>query len=246
MNLREGWRIMQGANARIPLLLWLIPWILWGCAGGARVPDASLRVSNTWNAEPAGVLHYRDEVSLSRARIQRLIDRLRSDGKRVLAASLEEFAEDGVGFSMGAEGLDPSRVLDQARSYLGVIHCMGGNTRRCMDCSGMVSRTFRDFGVPAPQGSQNLAHFGEVILDPAQLRPGDMVFFEGTYNTTLAITHSGLYLGSGMFIHTSAKFGVEIRDMFASVYWMRHFLFGTRVMQVRGLRQPPQRLLFSG
>ncbi len=179
------------------------------------------------------MVQYRDKRIFNITQFRALISRLRHEGRNVLADDLETFAANGgIGHHLaGSEHLRVDALLDQAQSYLGVIHCMGGNTRRCMDCSGMVSRTFRDFGVPAPQGSQNLAHYGDLIIDPANLRAGDMLFFEGTYNTDMVITHSGLYMGNGKFIHTSGKFGVEIRDFWHSHYWQRHFLFGSRVIQ---------------
>ena len=57
-------------------------------------------------------------------------------------------------------------------------------------------------------------------ISPAQARPGDLIFFKGTYNTSGA-SHVGIYIGNGMMIHCGkpVQYASINRD-----YWKRHFL----------------------
>ncbi len=148
-----------------------------------------------------------------------------SDRKR-----LELFMKDGIEQSVDAGSATPAEVIETARGYLGVPHCMGGTTTKCMDCSGLVLRVFATHGITLPHSSEEQARYGHIIEKREMLRPGDLVFFIRTYSTSRLITHSGIFIGEGRFIHTSSSRGVIITSM-DDPWWSERYLLATRIFR---------------
>jgi murein DD-endopeptidase / murein LD-carboxypeptidase len=119
-------------------------------------------------------------------------------------------------------------IIETALDYLGVPHCMGGKTRRCMDCSGLLLSVFAAHGINLPHNSEEQARYGTIIYGTDQLRKGDLVFFTRSYRTNRFITHSGIYTGNNEFIHTSSSRGVTVTSI-NDPWWSEKFVFGTRI-----------------
>ncbi len=145
-----------------------------------------------------------------------------------LTNKLKKFQSSGIERSLEIDTVKPEDIIEVAKTYLGTPHCMGGLSHRCIDCSGLLYVSFRELGIPIPRSSQSIAGYGKIILDIEDLKPGDLVFFVGTYRTSKAITHSGIYIGNDEFIHTSSRKGVVIANI-KSDYYQRHYIFSTRV-----------------
>jgi murein DD-endopeptidase / murein LD-carboxypeptidase len=143
---------------------------------------------------------------------------------------LEKFMEAGVQQPVAAGAVTAEAIIETARGYLGVPHCMGGTTARCMDCSGLVFRVFSTNGITLPHSSEEQARYGRIISEKEMLMPGDLLFFIRTYNTSRLITHTGIYIGEGTFIHTSSSRGVIITSM-DDPYWSGRYIFGTRILE---------------
>jgi len=103
----------------------------------------------------------------------------------------------------GAFGRARERLLSVALSYKGTPYRLGGTTRRGMDCSGFVYRSFREaLGVSVPRTSESMFLWTERIR-LEEIQPGDLVFFRTT--GTARITHVGIYTGDGYFIHSASQ-----------------------------------------
>ena len=124
----------------------------------------------------------------------------------------------------------PDEIIKTARQYLGVPHCMGGTTMKCIDCSGLLVAVFASYGIQLPHNSEEQARDGKVITGMENLKPGDLVFFIRSYNTSHFITHSGIYIGDNKFIHTSSRDGVTITSL-NDPWWNERYLFGTRIFK---------------
>jgi hypothetical protein len=140
---------------------------------------------------------------------------------------LKKFMDQGFQKILNTSDVSASEIIKTARKYLGVPHCMGGTTSKCMDCSGLLFTTFGAHGIELPHGSEEQARYGKYIEDRSQLQSGDLVFFVHSYTTTKYITHSGIYLGNNEFIHASSSQGVTITSL-SNPYWSERFIFGTR------------------
>ena len=146
-----------------------------------------------------------------------------------LVKKLEDYKEGGIEKELDLKDVTIDQLIETAEGYLGTPHCMGGTTKECIDCSGLLYATFRDLGINVPRDSQDFSRYGKIIIDVEELQRGDLVFFVKTYNTSKVITHSGIYLGDYKFIHTSTKNGVSISNVNGKYYWGEHFIFGTRI-----------------
>jgi len=120
-------------------------------------------------------------------------------------------------------------IIRTAEQYFGVPHCMGGTTRKCMDCSGLLVTVFAEHDIKLPHNAQDQAAYGSKITSMDDLKEGDLVFFTRTYNTKNYITHSGIYIGNNNFIHTSSNTGVSITSL-NQKYWKEKFVFGKRIL----------------
>lgn len=119
---------------------------------------------------------------------------------------------------------DPSfaRLITEANKYVGYPYVWGGDSpETSFDCSGFLSYVFTTTGVrnTGRLGAAGLYSVCEPI-DPENARPGDMIFFEGTMGDDVGgITHCGLYVGDGWFIHCGNPLGyAEMNN-----YWRSHF-----------------------
>lgn len=116
---------------------------------------------------------------------------------------------------------DPQSLLSEAYRYLGVPYVWGGNTAHGIDCSGFVKNVYETQGYRFPRlGSDQMAYGVPVPKD--QLQAGDRLYF-GRRTNRVGVTHTGIYIGNGYFIHaSSSRHGVAISHLsealFARIY----------------------------
>lgn len=143
---------------------------------------------------------------------------------------LKEFINSGTEKQINTRNTSADDIIRTAKKYLGVPHCMGGTTIKCMDCSGLLVTVFATHGIQLPHNSEEQARYGNIIAGMNDLKKGDLVFFIRSYKTDSFITHSGIYLGNSQFIHTSSKKGVTITSL-NDPWWKEKFVFGTRLFR---------------
>ncbi len=112
-------------------------------------------------------------------------------------------------------------LITEANKYVGYPYVWGGDSpETSFDCSGFLSYVFTTTGVcnTGRLGARGLYGVCDPVA-PEDARPGDMVFFEGTMGDDVGgITHCGLYVGDGWFIHCGNPIGyAELDD------WRSHF-----------------------
>jgi len=143
---------------------------------------------------------------------------------------LKEFMAAGAEKKIDTHNTSADEIIKTARKYLGVPHCMGGTTMKCMDCSGLLVTVFASYGIKLPHNSEEQARYGKIISGMAELKKGDLVFFIRSYITKSLITHSGIYTGNNRFIHTSSSNGVTITSL-DDRWWKEKFIFATRLIE---------------
>ena len=121
---------------------------------------------------------------------------------------------------LSAPGLR-ERLVDTARSYLGVPYLFGGTTPLGFDCSGLTSAVYRLNGLALPRSSEAQYEAGRSV-PLRKARPGDLLFFATCGGHQ--VSHVALYLGHGQFIHAPPA-GEEIReDRLTEPYFERTFV----------------------
>lgn len=136
--------------------------------------------------------------------VQDLHDVLRTHGLRTGDSAF--FAAAGTSFTTpGARRLARiDSAVAVARSQLGRRYVYGAEGTRGFDCSGLVRYVLRAVSIDAPRTAQLQAKLGtSVPLDTAHLRPGDLL----TFGTKRRVTHIGIYVGNGRFVHASSGAG---------------------------------------
>ena len=101
-------------------------------------------------------------------------------------------------------------MLQLARKFLGVTYTWGGVSSLGYDCSGFTQMLVRQRGIVMPRDADvQAAWSGLTTVERKDLRPGDLLYFGGSI---AKITHTGMYLGNGEFIHdtTHDHPGVQI------------------------------------
>ncbi len=146
-----------------------------------------------------------------------------------LKAKVETYFKGGVENEIKIEKVKPDQVIETAKTYLGTPHRMNGNTKKGIECSGLVLMSFAAHGIELPHSAHEQGRLGYIIPKMEDLKKGDLVFFVNTYNTEKLITHSGIYIGDGKFIHASSKSGVIISPIDDPYYWKKKYLFATRL-----------------
>ena len=146
-----------------------------------------------------------------------------------LAAVLSSAAHAQVVGPKGRESAKTDRevFIEAARAYMGTPYALGGSTGRGIDCSGLIYRAGLDGpDIQLPRTVEALSSYVEHINDQSRDR-GDLVFF----NTTGKLSHVGIYLGDGQFIHSASdgpKTGVIISKLNES-YWSKSYRFTGRL-----------------
>jgi peptidoglycan DL-endopeptidase CwlO len=117
-----------------------------------------------------------------------------------------------------AGGTTASKVIGEAKKYLGVKYVWGGESPSGFDCSGLVQYVYKKFGVSLPRVSQDQAHAGKAI-SAAEAKPGDLVFFHNP------ATHVGIYLGDGKMLDApNSRSVVRIEKLWSGVSGFRRVL----------------------
>lgn len=126
---------------------------------------------------------------------------------------------------------DPVRanaVLMRAISLVGTRYRYGGNTPDGgFDCSGLVNYVYRDMlDLRLPRTSRDLATFQGPRIALERLAAADLVFF-GTGGT---VSHVGIYVGEGRFVHAPSTGGTVRLDHLDGTYWRDHYSGAKRVL----------------
>lgn len=118
------------------------------------------------------------------------------------------------------------QIIATAKQYIGVPYVWGGTSPNGFDCSGLVYYVFRQHGITLNRTAATQYQHGTYV-SKADLQAGDLVFFQNTYKS--GISHVGIYIGGGQFIHASSSAGVTISYL-SNSYWSGHYYGARRVL----------------
>ena len=123
----------------------------------------------------------------------------------------------------GGKGDLRQDLVSTARHFLGVPYLWGGESAKGFDCSGLAMVCYRLNGLNLPRNSRTQYQRGQRVAKN-RLQKGDLVFFATQGGRR--VTHVGLYIGGGRFIH-APRTGKTVREArLDSSYWSKFFVGG--------------------
>lgn len=137
----------------------------------------------------------------------------------------------GAGQALAATG-SGSKLENTVESLLGTKYRYGGTTTKGFDCSGFVRYVFDKLGIDLPRSSREQYKIGQKVAKD-ELRVGDLVFF----NTNgKGVSHVGIYMGDGRFVHSSTNKGVTYTSM-SDKYYSKRYLGARRILDDEAYRK---------
>ena len=112
--------------------------------------------------------------------------------------------------------------MKEATKYIGWPYVWGGSSpSTSFDCSGFVCWVYTASGVhnlprTTAQGIYNQC----ARVSPSEAKPGDLIFFTGTYDSGVPVSHVGIYVGDNKMLHCGNP--IQYADLTSS-YWSQHF-----------------------
>lgn len=147
-----------------------------------------------------------------------------SSGKELASVSRSKKVQE-LSIKLGIEPDEKAnvRLLEISSEWLGAPYKYGGCTKDGTDCSGFVSEVYKQvYNKTLPRSCAEQFKNSAEVKD--QFQEGDLLFFKTEGNK---ISHVGVYLSNGKFIHASTSKGVMVDDL-SSAYYKKHFVRGGR------------------
>jgi len=109
-------------------------------------------------------------------------------------------------------------IVQEAYRYLGTPYCYGGRLPYNVDCSLLVQTAYAARGIRLPRTAASQFEVGRSV-GLSEMLPGDRLYF---VSRSGRINHTGIYIGSGRFIHASSRRGcVGVDSLYTRSYWTR-------------------------
>ena len=115
-----------------------------------------------------------------------------------------------------------AKLMQEATKYIGFPYQWGGSTpETSFDCSGFVCWVYTHSGVHnLPRTSAQQIYNQCTPVSKDEVKPGDLVFFTGTYQSSNPVTHIGIYVGDNQMLHCGDPIGYA---NLGNSYWVKHF-----------------------
>ncbi len=145
--------------------------------------------------------------------------------KKVSSASAGKVSTSGASTSVSS-----NKVINYAKTLLGKPYVWGAQGPNSFDCSGFTHYVFKNAaGKILPRNSSAQSTFGTYV-SKSNLRAGDLIFFDTVGPNNRAVTHCGIYIGSGKFIHAASGQGRVVINDLNSSYYVNAYVNARRVL----------------
>jgi len=115
------------------------------------------------------------------------------------------------------------QVASVARSLIGTPYRRNGSSPQTgFDCSGLVVYVYRMAGVDLPRSTEDLSRMRAPGIKKNELREGDLLYFS-TKRYSREVSHVGIYIGDGFFIHAPSSGKTVNRASLADKYWQKNY-----------------------
>ncbi len=133
--------------------------------------------------------------------LARMAEAARQRAQRI--AQAQEAAKK-IGKTYHISEIDKQKLLEDAKYFKGGKYVWGGTTPEGFDCSGYVQYLYKKHNINLPRTAWEQSKKGQIV-DINNLQKGDLLFFLTDKKRGIPITHVGIYIGNGNFIHAASK-----------------------------------------
>ena len=129
---------------------------------------------------------------------------LRLHVKELIASQKHRTLQKKVGKTYQVSEIDKQKLLEDAKYFKGGKYVWGGTTPEGFDCSGYVQYLYKKHNINLPRTAWAQSKKGQIVKRN-NLQKGDLLFFLTDKKRGIPITHVGIYIGDGNFIHAASK-----------------------------------------
>jgi cell wall-associated NlpC family hydrolase len=129
--------------------------------------------------------------------------------------------------------IDRKKLLEDAKFFKGGKYVWGGTSPKGFDCSGYVQYLYKKHNINLPRTAWAQSKKGEPV-DLHNLQKGDLLFFLTDKKRGIPVTHVGIYIGNGKFIHAASRKKGIIISPIDHGYYAKKFVSARRVVESRG------------
>jgi len=172
-----------------------------------------------------------DKFLAEQARLLKEIERkkLLSEQNKLLG-QLDNLSDKRSSLAQSAMDYNKENILLNAKKYLGGKYVWGGTQPKGFDCSGYTQYIYKKEGVSIPRTAYAQSKVGKEV-SRFNLKKGDLLFFLTDKSRGIPVTHVGMYIGDGKFIHAASKRkGIIITSLDDSRYSLL-FVKATRIIK---------------
>jgi murein DD-endopeptidase / murein LD-carboxypeptidase len=134
-----------------------------------------------------------------------------------------------MGHSPAHAAVNYDKIIPASKKYIGVPYQWGGTTAKGFDCSGFIRHVYSSLGIDVPRTTTEMYRMGTSVKK-SDLRTGDLVFFNTSGS---GVSHAGIYIGDGQFIHSASSKGVMVSSVNDPYYWGKRYVGAKRVLAYR-------------
>ena len=124
-------------------------------------------------------------------------------------------------------------LTEYAKYFKGGKYIWGGTTPKGFDCSGYVQYLYKKQGINLPRTALSQSQVGEDV-DIDNLKKGDLLFFLTDKKRKIPVTHVGIYIGNGEFIHAASRKKGIIISPITHGYYAKKFVKAKRIIKDDG------------
>lgn len=126
-------------------------------------------------------------------------------------------------------GKEDKKFIEAVATWIGTPYVYGGNSKKGTDCSGFVQTLYKDiYNINLYRSAADLVKNCDII-DKKDMRPGDLIFFKIKSDK---VSHVGIFLDGGKFVHASSSKGVIVSDL-KEKYYAKYFYSAGRIKNLK-------------